>query len=237
MRHLLQLRTNQPCFSEAEGGGTPPPADPPAPAAEGAPPEPNPELPGGEPSPLGGAGNETEAGSESQAGAEGKEPEGDPPADAPLEITLPEGFTVDEATMSKFQEYAKTNGLSKEAAQAAIDMYVEQANTQAETFAKAQQTAWQTTIDTWKGELETDPEFAGDKKTAAFTSIGRAFDSYGAPGVREAFDLTGAGWNPAIVRTFLNMARALDEGAGVAAGGRTRGPQTPGQALYGNSEG
>lgn len=173
---------------------------------------------------------------------ETEEPSGeDSVTDTALELKLPEGFVVDEPAMASFQEYAKTNGLSQDAAQAGLDLFTSQVQAQITKVIADQSAAWKAINDGWKAELETDPDFSGDAKLASLTRIGKLFDdpNFGDGGaLREAFALTGAGNNPAIVRFLNNVAKVLDEGTVVPGGGPTGNKaRTPGEILYGNSKG
>lgn len=153
------------------------------------------------------------------------------------DFKLPEGFTPDTDAITEFTAFATEHKLSPEAAQSAIDkFFVPQLEAQAKAFAANQQQVWDQVNNTWKAELEADPEWAGEAKSPKLRVIGKALDEYGEPGVREAFSLTAAGNNPAIVKTFYKMAAALQEGTQVTAGNPApKGPQTRGQSLYGDS--
>jgi hypothetical protein len=101
---------------------------------------------------------------------------------------------------------------------------------------QAQADAWRTTNEQWVNEVKT--EFAGEKLTAAQATVSKALNEYGGQGVREAFDLTGAGNNPAIFRLIHNMAKALGEGTpatnGTPAG---QGEKTLAERMYPNLKG
>lgn len=196
---------------------------------------PTPAIPGG--SPLGVQPPAPEGEVKPPEG-EAKPPEGEakpPEAKAPekYEFKLPEGIEAAPEAVSKFEEVARTHNLSQEAAQGLMDMHFEQLKTQAETLATAQTQAWTTTIDTWKGEMA--KTYQGEALTKAQTDIGRALDEYGSPEVRQAFDLTGAGWNPAIFSFVHKMAQALSEGTIQPGGGApTAKGSTLGTRLYGS---
>lgn len=101
-------------------------------------------------------------------------------------------------------------------------------------LAQANQKAWDTTIDTWKAEIEADPVIGGDKSKDVQTTLGKVLDEYGTPDARRAFEVTGAGWNPHVIRFIHKMALALTEGSPVPAPNPApKGPKTLGVALYG----
>jgi aldehyde:ferredoxin oxidoreductase len=139
--------------------------------------------------------------------------------------------------MTAFQEQAKANGLSQEAAQGMLDLYGKTVQTQVEAAAKhlaEQQTqTWTEVNKAWLAELEAVPDFQGDTKKTSLAIMAKALEEYGVGDVRQAFALTGAGNNPAIVQTFLKMAKALSEGTPVSSGAPISGPRTTGAVLYG----
>lgn len=224
---MRQFLLNSVCFApEGEAPAAVVPAAPPAAPESGSPLG---EAPAGEETTPAPAGESTE-GAPVKDKVEGAEGEAAVPET--YDITLPEGFQVDDTAMGEFTEFAKTNKLSNEAAQAAFNLFHKQVTAQAESFAAEQATAWKTTLDGWKTELGQDPSFAGEKAKAAQQAIGKALDVYGTPETRQAFDLTGAGWNPAIVKFVHSMAKALDEGGIIPGGGPSKGPRTLGETFY-----
>ena len=193
-------------------------------------------------------GGETQAASEGDPTLEGgtgndkvETPTGEESASAPLsaesyEFTLPEGVTADDATMTTFKETLAEAGVSPENGTKLFDLYVGEVKKGAEAWAKAQSDAWTETTNAWKAELEADPDYGGEKAKAVQTSIGRALDEYGTPEARQAFDLTGAGWNPHIVKFVHRMAAALQEGSSLpATGPASNRSRTMGETLYPDS--
>jgi hypothetical protein len=159
----------------------------------------------------------------------------EPPAPLTAEsyqFNLPDGVTVDEGQMTSLKETLAKANVSPEVGQSLLDLHVAELNRSAEAFAKAQQDAWAETVNTWKAELDADPEFSGENKAKVTSAIGRALDDYGSLEARHAFDLTGAGMNPAIVRFVHNMARALQEGTSIPAPGPASRPRTTAETLY-----
>lgn len=177
------------------------------------------------------SGTDTASGTDSESGADSLT------AASYDALTLPDTITVNDEVLGQFKEFAATNGLSKEAAQTAIDMFAGELTNQAEIFATEQKKAWETTITAWKTELAKVPDFAGERAAVAQATIGRALDIFGDQATRDAFDLTGAGHHPAVIKFIHNMAKALNEGNLIPGGSPApKGPLTPGQALYGNNE-
>lgn len=180
---------------------------------------------------------------EEKAAEEEEAPKEEPkPALTPEQITaaaaeykfeLPEGFKPDEAKMTTFRELAAKRGLDQTEAQELLNLGLDQAKTTGEAVLANIENQWNTTLETWKTELQADPDIGGAKTEGALRVIGRALDEYGSPEARQAFDLTGAGWNPAIVRFVHKMAAALSEGQPVIPKGPTgQRAKTPGGRLY-----
>ena len=150
-------------------------------------------------------------------------------------LKLPEGVETDQGLLGKFTEFAATAKLVPEQAQGLVDMYFEGQKTIAERLGTEQQKAWDTVIDTWKAEIESDPVIGGSKKDRAQEVIGEALDAYGNQRTRDAFEATAAGWNPDIIRFVHKMALALSEGRPVVAGNPApKGPKTLGNSIYGD---
>lgn len=149
-----------------------------------------------------------------------------------FDLKLPEGAEAAPAVLAEFTTFATEAGLTPERAQQLVDMHFKQLQAQA----SAGVAAWDTMVAGWKAEIAADPELGGSKTKEVQTVIGRALDEYGTPEAREAFDSTGLGDNPAVVRFVLKMARALNEGT-IVPGVRPIGRKgtTPAERLYGST--
>jgi len=193
--------------------------------------------PSTEASPLGGEGATNQPGAESESGPASEA--------APIEYDLkfPEGVTPAEDALTAFKTFAQERGLKNEDAQQLVDMFVSQTTagqtSLRESIAAEQTAAWTSMIDGWKADLRAMPAFdSPEKLSAAQVAMGSALDEYGSPEARQAFDLTGAGWNPHIISFIHRMASALQEGKPLVPSPQPprTGPKTPGQALYGDTE-
>src|SRR3990172_1633324 len=157
----------------------------------------------------------------------GDPPAGDPPADPPKDsseppkelepfvpltaetVKLPEGFTVDEPTMTSFLEVMNDRELSAaDRAQKLIDLQASVLTQASEANSKA----WDELQETWKGEVKADPEIGGAKFDLTVSNISKLLDQYGSKETRDAFSLTGAGNNPHIVKFMSKLATQLTEG-------------------------
>jgi len=154
----------------------------------------------------------------------------DPKAFDAKALVLPEGAQLDEATMGKFSELAKETGLSQEAAQKLFDLHQETIKAATEQSTRL----WSETQTQWVNEVKADKDIGGDKLPGVQQVIGKILDNpeFAATGVKEAFNLTGAGNNPAILKTFYNMAKALTEGQHVAGNPARNMPASAADAIY-----
>lgn len=170
----------------------------------------------------------------------GDKKDGETPPVAPAakveykDFTLPSGLEVDAATLGEFKTLASELGLSQEAAQKLVDFQ----GTRLAAIAEAPYNLWRDTQKTWQGEVKADPELGGKNFDTMKSTVAKALDQFGDPKVREALDFTGAGNNPAIIRTMYRMAQKLVETSGPLVGNP---PKTTGKTMeekfYGNSPG
>ena len=163
---------------------------------------------------------------------------------------VPEGHTLDAKMLETVTPIFKELGLSQDAAQKLIDLQVAR---EIES-AKAPKATYDALRSDWRTKTTTHPDIANfvDKASGKTgidgvkVNIGRALNALGdtelANGFKEAMDLTGAGDNPAFVRTFNKLASFVVEGSAVrgsnpsAHGQRAPGARPPSaaQALYPN---
>lgn len=203
-------------------GGTPTPAPTPAPSAQEVF---YPAASGEAPAPV------AEAPAEAPAAVDAK-PEGEAPpkpegeGEAPAKLSpesykfeIPDGVTVNEETLGEFKTLAAEVGIPVDKAQSLFDLGIKQVQAAVTAAAEQQVSEYNKILDGWKAELRADPEIGGTKSSETQVFLGRALDEFGSPEARVAFDQTGAGWNPAVVRFINNMARALVEGESLPPGG------------------
>ena len=63
----------------------------------------------------------------------------------------------------------------------------------------------------WQDEVRNDPEFSGGKLEPALGGIAKLLTRFGDEKTKEAFDYTGAGNHPAIVRFLHKVSSVLNE--------------------------
>lgn len=133
-----------------------------------------------------------------------------PPAAPELKldtVKFPEGMKLEGETRGAFERAIQESDPNKRA-QALLDLYAGEAK-------KAQEGAYKTFNDMnkqWVDAVKADSEIGGDNWANTQRTIAKALDTFGTPGVRQALNLTGAGNNPDVIKTFYKMAKALAEG-------------------------
>ena len=197
----------------ADGGASPPTSEG---AAEGATTQ--------SPSLLSGAADEGTGGAAESA------------AEAPLtaaDITLPEGVTVDEASMASALEVMNAADLSpKERLEKLISLQHEVMTRAAKESEDASLKLWNDTQDQWRKEAQALPELGGAALPKTLATIKKGLEAVGADkSVFEALDVTGAGNHPAIIRVLHALTAKLAEG-GPQSGTPTRSSLSQAERLY-----
>lgn len=144
-------------------------------------------------------------------------------------LTIPEGFQADEASVGKFLEIANELGLSKEGASKLVGLQAELAKQASEAGSKL----WEETQTQWQDQVRADPEIGGTKLQENLGVIAKLLDSHGNAEVRQAFDITGAGNNPAVIKFLIKVGKELGEGKPVL-GGPGNAPADAASILYPN---
>lgn len=159
----------------------------------------------------------------------------------PAKLELPEGFVAEGEGFEQFTNIAKELGLPHAKAQELVGLH-------AAAVTKAMQgltDQWQAKQTEWLTELKADKELGGANLEVVKQTVAKVLDNTDLtdPGFREALNFTGAGTNPAIVRSLYRWAKALTEGGSVAGGATQRNaqgqlanqPQSIAQSMYGPS--
>ena len=143
------------------------------------------------------------------------------------DFSIPEGHTLDAATIESATPIFRELGLSQGQAQKLVDFYsakIGEINTQNEGFMEQMRTEW-------RSQLQADKDIGG-KLDAVKVDIGRALDRIPEAtrtAYKEAMDLTGAGDNPAIIKAMYSLAQLVNEGTAV----RGDNPSPHGQSRTG----
>jgi len=122
------------------------------------------------------------------------------------ELKMPEGYELNEAVASEFETFAKEQGLTQETAQKYADIGAKLI----ESNESAKAEAWANQRKTWREEVAADPEVGGKALAENMGYAARAIDTF-APELREVFDASGWGDNPAFVKAFIRIGKAISE--------------------------
>lgn len=164
------------------------------------------------------------------------EPEAVAEPAAPLtaeDITVPEGFEVDEALRDSLLETMNNADLSaKDRTAALIDLHTK-ALTQASEMASKQ---WDDLQEQWQNEAKADPVIGGQKLPQAIASISKLVTEYGTPELAQVFEMTGAGNNPHMIKFLYNVAAKMTEG-GFSPGSPAGGDTTAAQRMFPSMKG
>jgi len=150
-------------------------------------------------------------------------------AEASTDYTLELGDNARlvEADVSSITEFAKSNNLSAEQAQAVlyrmdslIGSYVDNANEQ-----------WRQETLSWQDDVRKDEELGGENFKASVMNAQAALHRFGSPALKEALNETGFGNHPELVRLLSRIGKAMEEDA-ILRGGSQAASKTPEEILY-----
>lgn len=136
------------------------------------------------------------------------------------EFAAPEGVTVDPEALTGFETAAREVGLTQaqfdKIAPLGAQLIAQKVAAAVEGalpehLRPATQTAWQDAI-------KSDPEIGGDKLAPSLAQAAKVIDRYGGAELREALNLTRAGNNPAIVKAFIAIGKAMGDAEGLVTG-------------------
>lgn len=133
-------------------------------------------------------------------------------------------------------EFAPDEASARQLGQRLIDFYIDDVK----AAQAAQQKAWSDTQTKWKDEIRADPEIGGNRTQTVLSHIGALIENYGGDKasqetLRKAFNLTGAGNNPAVVRFMSRIGKVLAEGLPVPAQKPVAPVSTRAQRRYGGN--
>ena len=141
-------------------------------------------------------------------------------------VTVPEGFEVDEASMTKFLDIMNNAEMTPaERAQALINLQAEVMNAASERGSQL----WQQTQDQWRQEAE--KEF-GNELQPVLGNIKQLIDDYGDDEFLEVMDTTGAGNHPAMIRFLNKLAKERSVEGAPATGAPGTAGRTAAEILY-----
>lgn len=154
------------------------------------------------------------------------------------DFTLPEGVKADDALLTSFKGAASKAGLSQEQAQALISEFGGKFVPAAalKEAVDGPMKLWTDTQQKWLDEVKADKEIGGANIEPMKVAIAKAIDSLAgdkatAQKVRDAFNFTGAGNHPEIIRLLFRASKLVNEGQHVP--GKPSGTgKSPASTLY-----
>ena len=140
-------------------------------------------------------------------------PEGDannptePELPEKYELSMQEGFVLDETAMAEFEPLLKEAKVSKETAQKFADLHMKQMIAARE----ADKAMYADEVKRWVSELKADPEIGGAKLNENLAYGANVIKKYGSDDVKRVLNETGLGSHPAIVKMLVKVGRAISE--------------------------
>jgi hypothetical protein len=164
--------------------------------------------------------------------ASGDKEDGD--ASAPVEakpvedikITVPEGVAVDAALLGSFEAFARAKGLSNEIANGVAGLYAEHIAQQN----KLMDGAIERQSDSWRKELESDPQFGGAKLDESKQALARFQRKYGSDEFRADTKRIGIDNLPSFVRLARKI--GMDLGEDDSSGGKSVATKTKQETVH-----
>ena len=140
---------------------------------------------------------------EASEGASG-EGSGEAPDPGAYRLELAQQYEADRDNVDAFAAHCRNLGMSREQAQASLDFSVRLHEEQRAAFARQRRD--------WRSEIQADPDFGGRHFSASCVAAKRALAAFDDSGeVRRMLEETGYGDNPAIIRVFARIGRAMAE--------------------------
>ena len=120
---------------------------------------------------------------------------------------FPEGVEMDEKGMEAFQPLAKELNLTQEDAQKLITLQSDLMQRQGEVM----QEAWEATNTEWIEAARNDQEIGGVDHEAKMATAMKAVKQFGTKELLEAFDATGVGNHPEMIRFAYRIGKLMED--------------------------
>jgi len=151
-------------------------------------------------------------------------------------LTFPEGTEVPEEAVNEFLKVMNGELPRAELAQKLIDLQINSAQKAAESATEAAQVSWDETQATWDREARALPEIGGERLDASLAQIKKGLIEAGATqSTFEAFDLTGAGNHPEMIRILYALTKPMQEGSPVS-GEPVQGKLSQAERMFGGKQ-
>lgn len=139
------------------------------------------------------------------------------------DFKVPDGMVLDTDLVEKVSPILKAKGFSQEEAQQLVDLYAGKIAAQAQ----AQQEAWKGQLQTWRQEIQEDPEFGGTKYQATVRDAQTVIARFGDDKLKAELKAFGIGNMPSLIRMLARAGRGMREDNFHGAGGAQGVDDTP----------
>ena len=144
-----------------------------------------------------------------------------PPAPITYEFKYPDGFDPSGVNSERMSAYTGILGDAKvapEIGQKLLDLHLNELGHVTESIAQRQWDVFNETQNKWRSEVMSDPELGGQNHQGAIRTIMSLVDQYGGNAqerkdLLDAFRITGAANNPAVLRFMHRAGKALSREA------------------------
>lgn len=150
------------------------------------------------------------------------------------DFKAPEGFEFNKESIDRALPIFKKLNLDQAGAQELMDLYA----SEAQKVANGPVEYWNQMQQDWRKEITSDPKYGNGngglkpEVTKAISDVKNLLPPEIKGSFEEAMELTGAGNNPAFIKTIHFLASKLTEGGHVSGGGPSKLGQTaPGKAV------
>lgn len=158
---------------------------------------------------------------------DGKKAEGD---HGEYEIKLPEDTRLSDADKERIAQFAKEQGLSKDAAQKLVE---DESRARDEYFSDLQN-QHKEMIDEWATAVKNDKELGGEKFNESVEMAKRVVTRFGTQQFMDDLDNSGYGNHPEVVRVFARIGRSMGDDIMVKPGSHSAGDRTMEDLFYGS---
>jgi hypothetical protein len=150
--------------------------------------------------------------------------------EADYKLAKPKDSTLGDADMERIAEFAKEQGLSKEAAQ----KLVEQENQSRKDYFENLQAEHKQLTGQWAEQCKNDKEIGGDDYSKNIELAKRVVHKFGTEEFLKDLDKSGYGNHPEVVRVFARIGRTMSNDELVRPGFQSGGERSMEDLFYGN---
>lgn len=123
------------------------------------------------------------------------------------DFTMPEGMELDTALLGKAAPLFQKYGVSKEDAQAFVDLYAGEI----QAGSQRQVDAFNQLMTDWRDQASTDKEFGGDRFEESVKTARLAVDKFGSPELKQLLEEHGVGNHPEFIRLMYRVGKLIKE--------------------------